>query len=119
MHHAAPLVGVPGGVDGSWPSTPLKAVTLLGTAGAIPFAWSDASGLLLTVKPGLEVAAPYAAVFKLDYDEVTLAAPASPIDQSSSNDTDTSKSTGEQGSDQDASSPTDSHWRGWPLPILQ
>ena len=60
-------VDAPGGVDGSWPARPLKSVTLLGTAGAVPFVWSAASGLVLTVEPALEVAAPYAAVFKLQY----------------------------------------------------
>jgi hypothetical protein len=71
-HLALPCaVNVPGGVDGTWPYNALKAVTLLGSVGgesAVPFAWSDAEGLVLTVsKPGMQVAAPYAAVFKLDF----------------------------------------------------
>lgn len=62
-------IDVPGGVDGTWPHQPLKAVTLLGDDGGtkIPFKWSDAAGLVLTVTPALQVAAPYAAVFKLEY----------------------------------------------------
>ena len=76
-------VDVPGGVDGSWPAQPLKAVTLLGTAGAISFAGSAASGLVLTVTSGLKVAAPHAAVFKLDY-EPGLDAPAAPAAPASS-----------------------------------
>lgn len=59
-------VGVPGGVDGTWPHNNLRAVTLLG-AGAVPFRWTAVAGLLLTVEPGTKAAAPYAAVFKLDY----------------------------------------------------
>ena len=66
---------MPGGVDGTWPWQPLKAVRLLG-GGSIPFKWSAAAGLVLTVQPGLVVAAPYAAVFKLDYSEAGNAAAA-------------------------------------------
>ena len=62
-------------IDGTWPWLPLKAVRLLG-GGSIPFKWSAAAGLVLTVQPGLVVAAPYAAVFKLDYSEAGNAAAA-------------------------------------------
>ena len=67
--HQLPLpfiIDVPGGVDGSWPSAPLRQVTLLG-GGVVQHSWSDAAGLLLSMQPGSRVAAPYAAVFKLEY----------------------------------------------------
>eukprot|EP01052_Picozoa_sp_SAG31_P031644 SAG31_NODE_3373_length_4351_cov_2.070790_6_plen_63_part_00 len=55
------------GVDGSWPYNPLQSVELLGTPSAIPHAFNDSAGLVLKISPGVAVAAPYAAVFKLDY----------------------------------------------------
>jgi hypothetical protein len=60
------VIDAPGGIDGSWPTTSLQAVTLLGGK-SVPYAWSDSAGLLLRIQPRATVAAPYAAVFKLQY----------------------------------------------------
>eukprot|EP00040_Diaphanoeca_grandis_P023728 m.129542 g.129542 ORF g.129542 m.129542 type:complete len:613 (-) comp29406_c0_seq1:292-2130(-) len=61
------IIDVAGGVDGSWPFGTLTSVTLLGAESPISFSFSDVHGLVLTVEPQMKVAAPYAAVFKLDY----------------------------------------------------
>ena len=50
----------------------------------MPFQWSDAKGLVLSVKAGSKVAAPYAAVFKLDYTAPGRALPAKTDDAAAS-----------------------------------
>jgi hypothetical protein len=65
------VIDAPGGIDGSWPTTALQEVTLLGGK-SVPYAWSDSAGLLLRIQTRATVAAPYAAVFKLQYWAVWL-----------------------------------------------
>jgi hypothetical protein len=61
------VVDVPGGVCGTWPQAPLRGVSLLGTAPATVDFTQGSDGLKLRVGTGVKLAAPFAAVFKLDY----------------------------------------------------
>jgi hypothetical protein len=60
------VVDAPGGADGSWPTSPLKSVSLIGSDN-VEFAWSDQNGLVLTMPASKHAAQPNAAVFRLDF----------------------------------------------------
>ena len=61
------VVSAPGGVDGSWPATPLAHVSLLGHVDELKFEFSDEIGLLVTVPVGTASPTAHVAVFKLQY----------------------------------------------------
>eukprot|EP01047_Picozoa_sp_COSAG01_P011725 COSAG01_NODE_515_length_16042_cov_8.646553_11_plen_71_part_00 len=51
----------------TWPESALKDVSLLGSNETLDFAFSDTNGLTLSIKAGMQVAAPFVAIFKLDF----------------------------------------------------
>ena len=61
------VIGLPGGVDGTWPQGTLSAVSLLGSSESVGFTLSNVNGLALTINASMTVAAPFVAVFKLNF----------------------------------------------------